>query len=64
MTVFDVFKNTPYTFLQISRGGVTGNTIISTHQAMGVFKLRKDMVRGSNEETVDSTSTFIRSEPL
>lgn len=58
MTVFDVFMQTGYTFLKISRGGVTGNSILSQSSAMGVFKLRSDMVRGSNSETIDSASTL------
>jgi len=58
MEVFDVFDLTDYTFLQISRGGVTGNSIQSQIQAQGVFKLRSQMVRGENSETKNSNATL------
>lgn len=56
--VFDLFDLTDYTFLEISRGGVAGNTIVASHTATGVYKLRSDMVRGDNSETKDSNATL------
>lgn len=56
--VFDVFDLTDYTFLQISRGGVAGNTVLSSTLAEGVFKLRSSMVRGENSETKESNATL------
>lgn len=56
--VFDVFDLTSYTFLQISRGGVSGNTIVGSYSAHGVFKLRSDLVRGENAETKESNATL------
>jgi hypothetical protein len=58
MTVFDVMDLTPYTFLQIQRGGITGNTIVLTQEATGVFKLRSNFVRGENAETKESSATL------
>ena len=56
--VFDVFDLTDYTFLILSRGGVAGNTIVSSHSANGVFKLRTGLVTGDNTETKNSTATL------
>lgn len=56
--VFDVFDLTDYTFLRISRGGVTGNTIVGYYETNGVFKLRTDLVRGQNAETKESNATL------
>lgn len=57
-TVFDVFDTSTYTFLQIKRGGVAGNTIVSSTDATGIFKLRSQMVRGENAETKQSNATL------
>jgi hypothetical protein len=56
--VFDHFDLTDYTFLQISRGGITGNTIVASFETNGVFKLRSDLVRGENAETKESNATL------
>lgn len=58
MDVFDVFKSVPYTFLQIQRGGVAGNTIVSETSATGVYKQRGQFVRGENSEQKDSNATL------
>lgn len=58
MEVFDVFDLSDYTFLQITRGGITGNTVVDTFDANGVFKLRSDLVRGENAETKESNATL------
>lgn len=57
-TVFDVFDLSDYTFLEISRGGVTGNTIVDTYEAQGVFKLRSGLIRGQNSENVEQGATL------
>lgn len=57
-TVFDHFDLTPYTFLEISRGGVFGNRITAEHQAEGIFKLRNDMVMVNNQEVRQSAATL------
>lgn len=57
-TIFDTFDLTPYTFLEIDRGGVTGNTIADETLAEGVFKLRANLVRGENAETKSSNATL------
>ncbi len=57
-TVFDVFVNSPYTFLELKRGGVYGNTIENSYDAIGVFKLRTGMVTSNNQETRDSDATL------
>lgn len=56
--VFDVFDTTPYTYLQISRGGVTGNAIVYTFDGDGVFKLRTGLSRGQNTENVEQGATL------
>lgn len=58
-TVFDHFTSTPYTFLELSRGGVLGDTIKSQTQAMGIFKERDGRVQfNANSDTVDSSATL------
>lgn len=57
-TVFDVMALTPYTFLQIVRGGIEGNTVSDQTEATGVFKFRGQMVRGENAETKESNATL------
>lgn len=54
MTVFDVFSQIDYTFLEISRGNVYGNRVINRRVLRGVFKLREKMSTSNNMETVDS----------
>ena len=56
--VFDVFDLSDYTFLELSRGGITGNTIIESYEAMGVFKLRSGLVKGENSENVEQGATL------
>lgn len=58
VTVFDVFDLTNYTFLELSRGGVPGNTIVATYNTEGVFKLRSAMTRNPNSETKESNATL------
>lgn len=57
-TVFDHFEETPYTFLQVSRGEVYGNVIEDTFDAMGVFKKRSGMVSVTDQESKQSESTL------
>lgn len=57
-TVFDMFELAPYTFLEVSRGGVYGNRITATHDAYGVFKLRNEMVQVNNQELSQSAATL------
>lgn len=57
-TVFDVFDTTVYTYLEISRGGIAGNTITAQHVGDGVFKLRTGMIRGENAENVEEGATL------
>jgi hypothetical protein len=57
-SVFDVFDTSPYTYLQISRGGIAGNSIVASHNADGIFKLRTGLVRGENSENVGQGATL------
>lgn len=57
-SVFDVFEQVPYEFLEVSRGGVYGNRITESHDAMGVFKLRNEMVQVNNQEVRQSAATL------
>lgn len=58
MDVFSVFEMTPYTFLELSQGGILGNTIKSSSNAIGIFKERNGMTQSNNQETVESTATL------
>jgi len=57
-TVFDLFDLTDYTFLEISRGGVAGDVILSETAAAGVFKLRNGMNVSNDQETKSSDATL------
>lgn len=56
--VFDVFDLSDYTFLKIERNTVTGNTIVDTVDAQGVFKLRSGLVRSENSENIEQGATL------
>ena len=59
MTVFDCFESTDYTFLQLSRGGVNGDSIASETNATGIFKERDGRTQfNQNMTTVDSDATL------
>lgn len=58
MDVFDTFQVTPYTFLQLKQGSVTGNTIVSQTAATGILKLRDGMAANFEQETVTSDATL------
>lgn len=57
-TVFEVFAEESYEFLNITRGGVYGNQITSRTPLKGIFKLRSSSSTGNNIETRQSTSTL------
>lgn len=58
MTVFDVFKQVPYTYLVVKRGTVYGNRIVEARELMGVFKLRSNMARADGMDLLDSDATL------
>jgi len=58
VSVFDVFVLQSYTFLSVSRGGVYGNMITASYNALGVFKLRNEMVQVNNQEVRQSAATL------
>lgn len=58
MTVFDVFQEQSYTYLEIARGGVLGNTITKETDLMGIFKQRDNQETMQNIETPISSSTL------
>ncbi len=58
MTVFDAFGQTPYTFLEVSRGEVYGNKILSQTELQGVFKMRAGMIVSNNQERRQSSATL------
>ena len=39
-TVFDLFQEIDYDFLEVARGGIAGNTVVKHEGLRGVFKLR------------------------
>lgn len=57
ITMFNLFANAPYTFLQLG-STIDGNTIINEYSADGIVKLRDGMVQVDNMEAYDSTSTI------
>lgn len=57
-TVFDVFTQVPYEFLEVSRGNVYGNRIVSRRALMGVFKLKSGMTANNGLEVTDSDATL------
>lgn len=57
-SVFDIFGEITYQFLEISRGGVYGNHITAVHEAYGVFKRRESMIQSNNQELRESASTL------
>ena len=59
-TVFDVFQQTSYDYLEVARGGIAGNSIVKREGLWGVFKLRSgsgDSPR-SEMEVRNSTATL------
>ena len=57
-TVFDVFTETPYTFLEISRGNVYGDRVLDERTLSGVFKLKTGMTSNNNMEVIDADATL------
>lgn len=70
-TVFDIFKETEYGFVELNRGTVFGNKVFelngepikpTTH--MGVFKLRRGFARtGNNMEYGDTMIPILHAHP-
>lgn len=58
MTVFDVFKSTPYIFLEITKGTVRGDLINQHTGLSGVFKQRSGVTASNNIQVTDSTATL------
>lgn len=57
MTVFELFSETKYEFLEIERGTVYGNRIVSVvGEFDGVFREKSGMRRGSNGEVFAESS--------
>lgn len=56
MDVFDAFEEIPYTYLEIKRGNVYGNTITATHDSVGIADIDGGMVTNNNQETHQSDS--------
>ena len=55
-SVFDVFDEVSYQFLKISRGGVYGNIILQTYDAVGVADIDEGMITANNQEAYQSSS--------
>lgn len=53
-TIFTLFRETDYTYCQLSRGNVFGNLIKSSKQLKGIFKNRKGYTRNANIENYGS----------
>lgn len=64
MTVFDVFKQVDYKYLEISRGEVYGNRIVSATPLKGVFKLRNGQTESpANDMEVRNSSATLHAHP-
>lgn len=58
MTVFDVFTETPFKFIELNRGTVFGNEVKATKCLSGVFKMKQGQSTSNNIETPTSTATL------
>lgn len=58
MTVFDVFEEIPFTYIEIDRGTVYGNENDKETNLMGIFKLREGKETAGNIELPISTATL------
>lgn len=58
LDIFSTFKTTPYTFNLLGQGGIYGNTTITSHEADGVFKLRRGVSNTALGENPTSTATL------
>lgn len=58
LDIFSTFKTTPYTFNVLGQGGIYGNTTITSHEADGVFKLRRGVSNTALGENPTSTATL------
>lgn len=64
MTVFDVFKQVDYEYLEISRGEVYGNRIVSATPLRGIFKIRNGEVESpANDMEVRNSSATMHVHP-
>lgn len=57
-TVFDVFRETSYDYLEIKQSTIAGDLILSERTLQGIFKDRAGEVQNGNMESVNSTSTL------
>ena len=58
MTVFAVFRSTPYTYLTISQSNIAGDVIVGQKNLMGVYKERGGMVQTGDLEIADAKPTL------
>lgn len=58
MTVFDVFRETDYTYLKIKRGQIHGNVIVEEVPLKGIFKRRENQESFNNIELYQSNATI------
>lgn len=56
-TVFDLFQQVDYDFLEVARGGIAGNTVIKREGLRGVFKLRAGSGNSPTSEMEVKNST-------
>lgn len=57
-TVFDVFRETKYDYLEIKQSAIAGDIIVGERALRGIFKDRAGEVQNGNMESVNSTSTL------
>lgn len=57
-TVFDVFKETPYTFLEIAQSHIRGDLITAERELQGIFKDKAGQVQNGNMQAIDSSATL------
>lgn len=56
--VFDVFDLNEYTYLEISRDSIKGNTISATYTSYGIFKQRTGSLQNQVSENTEQGATL------
>ena len=62
-TVFDSFATTAYTFLELNRGGVLGDTIKGQTTAQGIFKERDGRTQFNQNQSTETSDATLHVKP-
>lgn len=58
MTVFDVFEEIDFTYIELDRGTIYGNEVVKETPLKGIFKLREGKETAENIELPISSATL------